>query len=368
MAYVSAVEDYGAAASVIHDDPAHPKVIDYSRPRVAGARTSAASRSGPGFDWPRRQTLRHSGIFFDRASAGASRPEWRRPAGRYRYSSGRFTYSRANTRRRSPTSPPDSIGKVEKVIGDVTAIRNGVAVTLHVGDVVYQSDIIQTGVDSRVGIGFPDGTALELTASTRMALSEYSYDAHSTSNSALLTLVQGTFAFVAGSVAHTGDMKIATPVATMGIRGTTGYVLETGHNYEYVVVDDYASTRHGVYDLYQIDQNGNMVRDQNGLPIILATVSQTEFVTECSLTSCSTTPMTASQLAYAQQIVPQLFQTYLQNNAAPHTNPGGNGSSEPLFQPEGPQNPQLIQLDGSQQNLNSGPGNSQPDRAYPADS
>ena len=33
--------------------------------------------------------------------------------------------------------------------------------------------------------------------------------------------MKGTFTFVAGQVAHTGDMRVATPIATMGIRGTT---------------------------------------------------------------------------------------------------------------------------------------------------
>src|SRR5262249_19365975 len=47
------------------------------------------------------------------------------------------------------------------------------------------------------------------------------YDSQSTSNSALINLVKGSFVFVAGQVAHTGDMKVSTPVATMGIRGTT---------------------------------------------------------------------------------------------------------------------------------------------------
>jgi hypothetical protein len=122
-----------------------------------------------------------------------------------------------------PTTPPDSIGKVEKVIGSVTVVRNGVAVALHVGDAVYKSDVVQTGANSSVGIGFPDGTALNLVAGTRMALNDYSFDASGTSNSALFTLVEGTFAFVAGKVAHDGNMKVATPVATMGIRGTTVY-------------------------------------------------------------------------------------------------------------------------------------------------
>jgi len=37
-------------------------------------------------------------------------------------------------------------------------------------------------------------------------------------------IAKGTVAFVAASVAKTGDMKISTPTATLGIRGTTGLV------------------------------------------------------------------------------------------------------------------------------------------------
>ena len=119
--------------------------------------------------------------------------------------------------------PPEAIGKVEKVVGNVTVLRNGTAVTLHVGDPVHKSDVIETAANSSCGIVFPDGTALDVVAGTRMALNEYTYDVAGASNSALFTLVEGTFAFVAGQVAHSGDgMKITTPVATMGIRGTVG--------------------------------------------------------------------------------------------------------------------------------------------------
>ena len=97
---------------------------------------------------------------------------------------------------------------------------------VHVGDAVFKSDVVQTGASASCGISFPDGTVLNLVANTRMALNDYAYDANSNANGALFTLVEGTFAFVAGKVAHSGDMKIATPVATMGIRGTTGVVQE----------------------------------------------------------------------------------------------------------------------------------------------
>ena len=89
------------------------------------------------------------------------------------------------------------------------------------GDLVYQGDAVATGADGRVGINFTDGTSFNLSSNARMVLNEFVYDPNSTSNSTLFNLTKGTFTFVAGKVAKTGDMKIDTPVATMGIRGTT---------------------------------------------------------------------------------------------------------------------------------------------------
>ena len=73
--------------------------------------------------------------------------------------------------------PPEAIGKVEKVVGHVTLIHNGVAGPLHVGDPVYKTDIVETAANSSCGIAFPDGTALDLVNNTRMALNEYNYEA-----------------------------------------------------------------------------------------------------------------------------------------------------------------------------------------------
>ena len=92
------------------------------------------------------------------------------------------------------------------------------------GDLVYKGDVVQTGADGKVGITFTDGTAFNLSSNARMVLDEFVYDPNGKSNSTLFTLTKGTFTFVAGKVAKTGDMKIETPVATMGIRGTTPHV------------------------------------------------------------------------------------------------------------------------------------------------
>ena len=112
------------------------------------------------------------------------------------------------------------IGHVTKLAGNATVIRNGVSVILNMGDNVYKGDVVQSGSNSQLGITFIDGTVFGLSSNARMVLNEMVYDPAGSNNSSLLSLVAGTITFVAGETAKHGDMKVATPVATMGIRGT----------------------------------------------------------------------------------------------------------------------------------------------------
>jgi len=126
------------------------------------------------------------------------------------------------------------IGKVVTADGPVVIEHVGAAIVqakvagesiqTKVGDPVYLGDVVRTGADGRVGINFVDGTSFNLLSNARMTLDEYVYDPAGKSNSTIFNLTRGTFVFVAGQVAKTGDMKIETPVATMGVRGTTPHV------------------------------------------------------------------------------------------------------------------------------------------------
>ncbi len=112
------------------------------------------------------------------------------------------------------------IGHVTKVAGSATAVRNGVSIILNQGDNVEKGDVVQSGSDSTLAITFIDGTVFGLASNARMVLNEMVYDPNGSNNSSLLSLVAGTITFVAGATAKHGDMKVDTPVATMGIRGT----------------------------------------------------------------------------------------------------------------------------------------------------
>jgi hypothetical protein len=100
----------------------------------------------------------------------------------------------------------------------------GESTQTKIGDPVYLGDVVRTGADGRVGINFVDGASFNLSSNARMTLDEYVYDPGGKSNSTIFNLTRGTFVFVAGQVAKTGDMRIETPVATMGVRGTTPHV------------------------------------------------------------------------------------------------------------------------------------------------
>lgn len=136
----------------------------------------------------------------------------------------------------APTGGLESpIGKVITSDGTATVEHTGVVVQqvnapsgrvqMKVGDFVYRGDVIQTGADSKVSLAFTDGTAFNVSSNARMELNEFVYNPNGTSNSSMFNLVKGSFTFVAGKVAKTGSMKVDTPAATMGIRGTTPHVV-----------------------------------------------------------------------------------------------------------------------------------------------
>ena len=109
--------------------------------------------------------------------------------------------------------------------GNATVTRgNAARAVLKVADVIYAKDMLQTEVKSSLGITFDDETTFSLSANTRIVIDSFVYQEGGHGNLASFNVAAGTASFIASLVAKTGDMKIATPEATLGIRGTTGIV------------------------------------------------------------------------------------------------------------------------------------------------
>src|SRR5262249_9624316 len=119
---------------------------------------------------------------------------------------------------------PASIGTVVTVQGNATATRNGANLMLKVNDEVFKGDTLKTAANAALGIIFDDETTFNLRANASITIDDFVYQEGGSKNDAAINVAAGTVAFVASAVARTGDMTIATPVSTLGIRGTTGLV------------------------------------------------------------------------------------------------------------------------------------------------
>jgi hypothetical protein len=137
-------------------------------------------------------------------------------------------------------SAAEPIGNVATLQGEATVTRDKVSAPLHVKDDIYKNDVLQTSANSALGVTFNDATTFNLDANARFAIDDYVYDdSTAAKNAALFRVALGKVAFAASAVAKTGDMKIATPTAILGIRGTTG-VIEVPANASAVNASDVA--------------------------------------------------------------------------------------------------------------------------------
>jgi hypothetical protein len=128
----------------------------------------------------------------------------------------------ATTDAQAPGDEP--IGNVAAVTGIATVIRNKDSVPLKLKGDIFLNDVLQTSANSSLGVTFNDATTFHLSANARITVDSYVYEDGGQQNAALFDVAKGTVAFVAAAVAKTGDMKISTPTATLGIRGTTGLI------------------------------------------------------------------------------------------------------------------------------------------------
>ena len=158
----------------------------------------------------------------------------------------------------------DPIGRVQNVAGNVTVIRNGAAVMLNVGDAMFKSDVVKTGIDGLVTIVFVDGTRFQLYPSGHVVLHDCGTEKRA--NSALLHVAKGVFRLIAGK-ASTGRRVIDTPVGQIrntasaaGFGSLAFSILTFGLIYELKAASadltlldngtiDYKDLKHGVFEI-----------------------------------------------------------------------------------------------------------------------
>jgi hypothetical protein len=115
------------------------------------------------------------------------------------------------------------IAQIKKVTGQAAVLRAGERRPAIVGEMLFVKDVIETGSDGGIGITFIDNTVFSAGPSSQIALDEFQFDSNDFRGAMLADMRQGTLVVVSGDIARStpGAMKVKTPTAILGVRGTT---------------------------------------------------------------------------------------------------------------------------------------------------
>jgi len=121
-----------------------------------------------------------------------------------------------------PPAAAADIGQVKVAKGAVTIERGGQSLAGSVGMRVQTADVVKTGADGSVGITMSDNSLLSAGPNSILSLDRYDFDATTNQGRFDATLRDGSLAVVSGRIAKQSPeaMKVRTPFATLGVRGT----------------------------------------------------------------------------------------------------------------------------------------------------
>ena len=114
------------------------------------------------------------------------------------------------------------VGLVKVSKGSVQIQRGAEKLPAPVGAAIQTNDVIVTGADGSAGVTFIDNSLVSVGPNSVFAIDKYSFDTTTHQGEFQGNLRQGRLAAISGKmVKQTPEsMKIRTPSAIMGVRGT----------------------------------------------------------------------------------------------------------------------------------------------------
>ena len=120
------------------------------------------------------------------------------------------------------TAMATDIGLVKVAKGSVQIQRGATKIPAAVGTALKTQDVVVTGSDGSAGITFTDNSLVSVGPNSVFAIDKYRFDTTTHAGEFEGNLRQGRLAAVSGKMVKQSpdSMKIRTPSAIMGVRGT----------------------------------------------------------------------------------------------------------------------------------------------------
>lgn len=183
----------------------------------------------------------------------------------------------------------DVAARAVGVEGVVTVTREGNSIPLTRGESLYKSDRIKTEENASIELKLLDGSLINLGELADLTITELVYDPIKKDGFNDLKIATGAFRLISGSIAKLGPdlMKLDTPVATVGIRGTSlvGKAGKVGtDNHIILVADPNGNVGEVVVEnssgVVTLSKKGEGVKLQNPTEQVKKAEYKTEFIDE----------------------------------------------------------------------------------------
>jgi hypothetical protein len=114
-------------------------------------------------------------------------------------------------------------GQIKIASGSAFIVRAGAQLPAEAGQPIFEADTVRTGADGRLGITLKDDTRVSLGPSSEVRVNRFVYAPAEGRLGLVLGVVRGVMAYVSGRIAKLApdSIRLETPAAVMGVRGTT---------------------------------------------------------------------------------------------------------------------------------------------------
>ncbi len=115
------------------------------------------------------------------------------------------------------------IGGLRNLSGSVRVMRGAQEMMVENGFRVHLNDTLITGKDGAVGVVFKDNTRISLGPDSKLTITQFVYSPAKKEYGLVTKMIKGTASYISGAIgkASPDQVKFKTPVATIGVRGTT---------------------------------------------------------------------------------------------------------------------------------------------------
>ncbi|HEY5973950.1 MAG TPA: hypothetical protein VIU41_04350 [Geobacteraceae bacterium] len=114
------------------------------------------------------------------------------------------------------------IGLVKTATGDAAIVRDGRRIAAQSGYPLLRDDILSTGDTGTMGIILRDDTVLSLGPSTEIRIEKFAFEPAKQNLGVVVRVAHGIIGYLSGKISRLapGAVRLETPVATLGVRGT----------------------------------------------------------------------------------------------------------------------------------------------------